>query len=75
MPIAPRTFHTKYELNTTKDKIIIEVSLWLPWELSYHSNEVCVSFQLSQRTSIPNVNSARSKTKELLRIHSGCHGS
>ena len=30
---------------------------------------------LSQRTSIPNMNSVRLKTKDLLTFHSGCHGS
>ena len=40
MPIVPRNLHSKYELNTAKDKGISEVSLWLPWQPNYHSNEV-----------------------------------
>ena len=40
MPIVPWNLYSKYELNKTKDKGISEVSLWLPWQLSYHSNEV-----------------------------------
>ena len=40
MPIVPGNLHSKYELNTAKDKGISEVSLWLPWQLSYRNNEV-----------------------------------
>ena len=40
MPVVSRDLHTKYEINRTEDKEVIEVSLWLPWQLSFHSNEV-----------------------------------
>ena len=74
MLVVPRNLHTKYLLNTTEEKGVIKVSLWLPWQLSYYSNEVHDLWVLSQRTSIPNMNSMRLKTKELLRFQSGCHG-
>ena len=37
--------HTKkasyqYDLNKTQDKRVIYVTLWLPWQPSYHNNEV-----------------------------------
>ena len=72
--IVSKNLHTKYELNATQNKGVIEVLSWLPWQLGYHSNEAygwCLS---SQRTSLPNLKSVRLKTKELLRFHSGCHG-
>ena len=69
MPIIPRKVHTIYELNTTYEKGVIEVSLWLPWQLSYHRNEVCHWCLLSQRTSIPNMNLIQLKTKELLSLN------
>ena len=28
--------HSKCELNTTYDKCVIEVSLWMTWQLSYY---------------------------------------
>ena len=34
MPIITRKLHTKYELNTTLDKGVIEVSFWLPKQLN-----------------------------------------
>ena len=34
MPIVPSNLHTKYELDTTLDKEVIGVSLWLPWQLN-----------------------------------------
>ena len=40
MPIVSRDLLTKYELNRTLDKEVIDVSLWLPWQPSFHSNEV-----------------------------------
>ena len=36
MPIIPRNLHSKYELNIIKDKEVVEASLWLPWQMSYH---------------------------------------
>ena len=38
---VPRKSRAKYELNTSKDKGLIEVSLQLPWQPSCCSNEVC----------------------------------
>ena len=42
-PIVPLNLPTKHGLNMTQDKRVIDVSLWLPWSPSYHSNEVCAS--------------------------------
>ena len=28
---CPKNLHTKYGLNATEDKGVIDVSLWLPW--------------------------------------------
>ena len=33
MSIVLRNLHAKYELNTTLDKEVIKVLLWLPWHL------------------------------------------
>ena len=74
MPIILRNLHTECDLITTYTEGIIEVSFWLPWQLSYDSIEVCGCCLLSQETFISNVNSIWLKTKELLRLHSGCHG-
>ena len=41
VPIILRKCHTKYGLKRTKDKGVIDLSLWFPWQPSYHSNEVC----------------------------------
>ena len=73
MPIIPKNLHSQYELNTIQDKAVTESSLWLPWQLSYNSNNVCGCSLLSQGTSIANMNSIWPKTKELLRFHSDCH--
>ena len=40
MPIITRILHARYNLNRTQDIKVIKVSLWLPWQSSYHSNEV-----------------------------------
>ena len=40
MRIVSKSPHTKYELNVTQNKGVIEVLSWLPWQLGYHSNEV-----------------------------------
>ena len=40
-PIVPMKLHTKHGLNMTYNKRVIDVSLWLPWQSSYNSNEVC----------------------------------
>ena len=40
MPFIPRKLHTKCELNSTVNNGVTDISLWLPWYLSYHSNEV-----------------------------------
>ena len=37
----PKEPHTICELNGSQNKGVIEVSLWLPWQLSYHSNMLC----------------------------------
>ena len=65
---------TKFGLNMTKEKGVIKISSWLPWQLSYHNNEVIGWCLLCQGTSIPNIDSIQFKTKELLRFHFGCHG-
>ena len=31
MPVILRKLHTKYELNSTQDKRVIYITLWLPW--------------------------------------------
>ena len=72
--IVSKDLHTKYELNTTKDKEVIEVSLWLPWQLNFQSNQVCSWCLLLQGTSIPNTHSIRLETNNLLLFPSGCHG-
>ena len=38
MPFITRVLHAKYDLNRTQDIEVIKVSLWLPWQSSYHSN-------------------------------------
>ena len=38
--IITRIFHAKYDLNKTQDIEAIKASQWLPWQFSYHSNEV-----------------------------------
>ena len=40
VPIVSGNLHSKYQLNMAQDKGVIEVSLWLPWQPSYYSNEV-----------------------------------
>ena len=42
MPVMARNLRTKFGLNMTKGKGkgVIKVSPWLPWQLSYHNNEV-----------------------------------
>ena len=40
MPIITRILHAKYDLSNAQDIEVIKVSLWLPWQSSYHSNEV-----------------------------------
>ena len=39
MPVITRILHARYNLNRTQDIKVIKVSLWLPWQSSYHSNE------------------------------------
>ena len=40
LPCGPKNLHTKYKLHTScQGKRIIEVSLWLSWQPSYHSNK------------------------------------
>ena len=39
MPVC-QDLHAKYYLNMTEEKEVIKVSLCLPRQLSYHSNEV-----------------------------------
>ena len=41
MHLVSKKLHTKYELNMTQNKGVIEVLSWLPWQLGYHSNKVC----------------------------------
>ena len=36
MPTTSRNLHIKYELNTTWDKQVIDVSIWLLWQPSSH---------------------------------------
>ena len=73
VPIVSKTLHIKYELNTTENKGVIKVWIWLPWQPGYHSNEVPYRCLLSQRPSMPNLKSVGLKAKELLGFHSGCH--
>ena len=73
MHIVSKNLHTKYELNVTQNKGVIESLSWLPWQLDCHSKAVYGWCLLSQRTSMPYLKSVRLKTKELLRFHSGCH--
>ena len=40
MRIVSKNLHTKYELNATQNKGVINVLSWLPWQLDCHSNEV-----------------------------------
>ena len=61
---------TQYDLRQRR----IEVSLWLPWQPSYHGIQVCGWCLSSQGTSMPNMSSIQLKAKELLMFHSGCHG-
>ena len=46
----------------------------LPWQLSYHSNEVCSYSLSSKATSILNINVIQLKKEGLLRYHCGCQG-
>ena len=39
MFIVLRKLYAKCELNTTLDKADTDLSLWLPWQPSYHKNE------------------------------------
>ena len=41
MPIVLRKVYSKYEHNRTEEKGVIDLSLWLPWQPSYPSIEVC----------------------------------
>ena len=54
-------------------KIIFDVSVWLPWQPSFHSNEAWGWCLWSQGISIPHMNRIELKTNELLMFHSGCH--
>ena len=36
MRIFSKNFYTKYELNTTQNKGVIEVLSWLPWQLGMY---------------------------------------
>ena len=74
MPTVPKNLHANYGLNISQDKGVTNVSLWLPWQLSYHSSEVYGWCLTSQRTSMSNMDSIRLKTKELLMYHCGCYG-
>ena len=65
MPVVPRNLHAKYWLNVTEEKGVINVSPWLPWKLSYHSNSVVVWCLSCQGTSIPNIDSIWLKKKVL----------
>ena len=40
MPIIAGNLQSKYKLNMALDKGVTEVSLGLPWQPCYHSNEV-----------------------------------
>ena len=68
-----KNLHSKYKLNITW-KGIMETSLWLLWQWSYYSNEVCGLCLLSQGISLPNMNSIGLTTKKLWMFHFGCHG-
>ena len=54
--------------------MVIEISLWLPWGPSYHSNKICGTCLLFQETLVPNISSMWLKTNKLLMFQSGCHG-
>ena len=41
MSIVLRKLYTKCGLNMVQDKGVIDPSLSLPWQPSYHGNEVC----------------------------------
>ena len=45
-----------------KTKELLAFNFWLPWQLSYYSNEVV------------GIDSIQLNTKELLKFHPGCHG-
>ena len=62
-----KNLHSKYKLNITL-KGIIESSLWLLWQQSYYSNEVCGWCLLSQGISLPNTNLIGLKTKKVIDI-------
>ena len=48
--------------------------LQFPWQLNYHSNEVCGYSLSSYLTSILHINVIQLKKKGLLRYHCGCQG-
>ena len=48
--------------------------LQLPWQLSYHSNELCGYSLTSYVTSILHINVIQLKKKGQLRYHCGCQG-
>ena len=71
MPIVLRKLYmTQYDLR----KGVIDLSLWLPWQLSYLSNAVCTWCLLLKRSPMTNIKSIQLETKELLTYHCGCHG-
>ena len=57
--------HAKYWLNMTEEKEVIKVSLWLPWQLSYHSNKVVGWCLLCQGAFIPNIDWIPLEAREL----------
>ena len=40
VPIVSGNLGTKYKLNMILNKELINVSVWFPWELSYHISKV-----------------------------------
>ena len=66
IPFVSRNLHTKYELNRTSDKWVIDVLVWLPWQPSFHKNEEWGWCLLYQGITLPNMNWIKLKTNELL---------
>ena len=65
MSFVLRKLYIKNKLNMTWEEWVIGISLLLPWQLSYHSNEVCGWCLLSQVSTMPNMKLIWLKTKEL----------
>ena len=57
MPIVLRKLHIKYELNTTLEKVVIKVLLWLHGMLVARAMRDEADAYCPKEMSIPNMNS------------------